>query len=89
LKTTKRVWEEINLGFKELSIDNTMLIDDFPYKCMGNLPYSYILPKTSDSEMKDKYILDTLWPYLVELYEVPSIRKYIGVNPHGQQCILR
>jgi hypothetical protein len=53
----------VNLGFRELGIDSTMLIDDYLYKCMGNVPYSYILPKTFDSEAEDNYILDTLWPW--------------------------
>jgi hypothetical protein len=33
--------------------------------------------------------MGSLWLYLLGLLEVPSILKYIGRNPHGQQRIIR
>jgi hypothetical protein len=43
----------ISLGFKVLSIKNILLIDDCPFKCMGNAPYSYNLPPPFNSEKND------------------------------------
>jgi hypothetical protein len=54
---------------------------------MGNVLYSYIMPYPFDSEYKDNYLSEELWPYLVGLYEAPSTLKYVGFNPHGQQQI--
>jgi hypothetical protein len=83
------VWKEISLGFKHLCPNNTLLIDDCPYKCMGNVPYSYIMPHPFNSEYKDNYLLEELWPYLVSLSKAPNTLKYLGFNPHGQQQISR
>ncbi len=43
LKHMDKVWREMNLGFRELGPTNTLLIDDYPYKCLGNVLCSYIL----------------------------------------------
>ncbi len=64
LKNMDRVWREINIGFRELGPTNTLLIENYPYKCLGNVPYSYILPHHFDSQKEDNYLMDTLWPYL-------------------------
>jgi hypothetical protein len=34
------VWEEINPTFRQLDQFNTLLIDNYPYKCIGNVPFS-------------------------------------------------
>jgi len=89
MKNMSRVWEEINLGFRELGPHNTLLIDDCPYKCIGNVPYSYILPHPFDYEVVDTYLLDNLWPYLARLFESPSTIMYISKNPHRQEQFTR
>jgi hypothetical protein len=75
--------EGINPRFRELGPLNTLLIDDCPYMCLGNVPYSYILPHPFNSQKVDNYLMDTLWPYLLGLYEAPSCVKYVGFKPHG------
>jgi len=90
LKTMTRMWDEISLGFRPLDPQNTLLINDCPYKCIGNVPFSYILPLTYDSKMEDNnYLLGILWPYLLELLEAPNTSRYVGCNPNGQRCITR
>jgi hypothetical protein len=74
LKNMDMVWKEINPRFRHLG-PNNMLIDDYLYKCMGNVPYSYIMPHPFDSEYKDNYLLEQLWLYLVGLSEAPSTLK--------------
>jgi hypothetical protein len=59
------------------------------FTSVGNMPYSYILPHPFDPEVEDNYVLGNLWPYLFSLLEAPSILKYIGCNPRGQQQIAR
>ncbi len=66
-----------------------MLIDDYLYKCVNNVPYSHILPHPFDLKIEDNYLLDSLWPYLFGLLEPPSTLKYVGCNPHGQQQITK
>ncbi len=85
LKNMSKVWEEINPRFRELGLHNTLLIDDYPCKCIGNVPYSYILPHPFDCEVVDTYMLDNLWPYLARLSESPSTIRYISKNSHGQK----
>jgi hypothetical protein len=86
----EKVFEEISPGFKELIYRNTLLIDDCLYKCMGNMPYSYILPHPFNSEVDDKkYLLDTLWFYLVGLFEAPNTLTYVGSFPHGQKWVCK
>jgi hypothetical protein len=63
LKNMDRVWKEISLGFRQLGPNNT-LIDDYLYKCMGNVPYSYIMPHPFNNEYNDNYLLEELWPWL-------------------------
>jgi hypothetical protein len=83
LNDMNKVFFDISLGFWELTLSNTLLIDDFPYKCVSNVPYSYILPHPFDLEVRDNYSMGNLWPYLFGLLEAPSTLKYIGCNPHG------
>ncbi len=69
---------------------NTLLIDDCPYKCIGNVPFSYILPPMYDSKIEDNnYLLGSLWPYLLGLLEAPNILGYVSCNPRGQKRITR
>jgi hypothetical protein len=49
LKNMSMVWEKINPTFRQLDQFNTLLVDDCPYKCIGNVPFSYILPHPFDS----------------------------------------
>jgi hypothetical protein len=79
-----KVFSDISLGFRELTLNNTLLIDDYPYKCASNVPYSYILPHPFDLEVGDNYLMGSLWLYLLGLLEAPSTLKYVGCNPHGQ-----
>jgi hypothetical protein len=84
LKNVDKVFQEISLRFRELTICNILLIDDCPYKCMGNVPYSYIMPYPFNCEVDDNnYLLGTLWPYLLGLYETPNNLTYVGSHPHG------
>ncbi len=76
------VWKEISLGFRKLG-PNIALIDDYLYKCMGNVPYPYIMPHQFNNEYNSNYLLEELWLYLVGLSEAPSTLKYVGFNPHG------
>jgi hypothetical protein len=57
---------------------------------MGNMPYSYILPHPFNNEVDDKnYLLDTLWHYLVGLFESSNILTYVGSHPHGHKWVFR
>jgi hypothetical protein len=40
LKNMEKVFKKISPRIKELTYRNILLIDDYPYKCMGNMPYS-------------------------------------------------
>ncbi len=81
------MWKESNPRFRHFGPNNMLLINDYLYECVGNVLYSYIMPYPFDSEYKDNYLLEELWPYLVGLYEALSTLKYVGFNPHGQQQI--
>jgi hypothetical protein len=82
------VFDEISLRFKEFSHHNTLLIDDCPYKCMGNVLFFYIMLHPFNSEVDDnKYILGTLWPWLVGLSNAPSTIAYVGSHHRGQKHV--
>jgi hypothetical protein len=67
---------------------NILLIDDCPYKCMGNVPFFYIMLHPFNSEVDDdKYILGTLWPWLVGLFNALSTIAYVGSHHHGQKHV--
>jgi hypothetical protein len=85
LKNMDRVWREIGPRFKELGSTNILLINDCPYKCLGNVPYSYILFHPFDNKKEDNYLMDTIWLYLLGLYETPSCVKYVGFKTHMHQ----
>jgi hypothetical protein len=53
----KTMWEEINLRFRELSLNNILLIDDCPYKFIGNPPFFNILPHPFNNLILD----NTYW----------------------------
>ncbi len=89
LKDMNKVLFDISLGFQKLTLNNTLLIDGCTYKCVINVPYSYILPHPFDLEVGDNYLMGSLWPYLLGLLEAPNILKYVGCNPQGQQRIPR
>ncbi len=89
LKNMKTMWQEINPRFKQLGPINTLLIDDYTYKCNGNPPFSYILPQPYNHLVSKNYLLENLWPYRISLYEAQSTWRYVGLNPHGQQWLTR
>jgi hypothetical protein len=60
LKNMKRMWDEVSLTFRSLGPHNTLLIDDCLFKCIGNLPFSYILPFPFNSEVEDNYLINNL-----------------------------
>jgi hypothetical protein len=60
-----KVFLEINPRFQELSLSNTLLIDDCSYKCVGNVPFSYIIPQPFDPEVEDNYLL-AIFSWVVE-----------------------
>ncbi len=61
-----------------------MLIDDCPFKCMANVPFSYVLHEPFNSDVMDdnNYLMGTLWPYLVGLSKAPNAYEYVGSNHH-------
>jgi hypothetical protein len=79
------VFDEIGLKYKQLSLRNSLLINDCPYKCMGNPPFSYILSYPFNNEVWSNYILNNLWPYLVGLLGLQVPKGMWGWNPHGEQ----
>jgi hypothetical protein len=89
LKNMKTMWEKMSSRFRELGPNNILLIDDCPYKCIGNPPFSYIMPQPYNNLALDNYLLENLWPYLVGLFEAQSTLGYVGLNPHGQQWLTR
>ncbi len=90
LKKIDKVWVEISPSCsQQLGPTNTLLIDDSPYKCIGNAPFSYIMPNQFDNEVENNYLLEELWPYLVGLFEAPSTLKYVVFNPHMQQRLTK
>ncbi len=42
LNFLSKVLFDISPRFRELIPSNTLLIDQYPYKCVGNVPYIYI-----------------------------------------------
>jgi hypothetical protein len=52
---------------------------------MANVPFSYVLPKPFNYDVMhdNNYLIDTLWPYLVGLFEAPNACEYVGSNYHG------
>jgi hypothetical protein len=44
LKNIKRVWDEASPTFRSLGPLNMTLIDDFSFKYVSNIPFSYTLP---------------------------------------------
>jgi hypothetical protein len=72
-----RVWVEISPSSSwQLGRTNMLLIDDNPYKCIGNAPLFYIMPNQFDNEVEDNCLLEELWPYLACLFKAPSTLKY-------------
>ncbi len=39
-KKMDKVWREIGIRFRELGFINILLIDDYPYKCLGNVGFN-------------------------------------------------
>jgi hypothetical protein len=62
LKNMDRVFNEISPKLnRPFFCMNTLFINECPYKCMGNVPYSYILLEPFNIEVDDKnYLLGTL-----------------------------
>jgi hypothetical protein len=59
LKNMKRVWEDISPTFRSLCPHKTLLIDDYLLKCIGSMPFLYILPMSFSSEVEDNYLMNT------------------------------
>jgi hypothetical protein len=51
LKNVERVFDELGLNYKQLCPRNSLLINDSPYKCMGNPAFSYILSYPFNNEV--------------------------------------
>jgi hypothetical protein len=84
LKNMSRMFNEKSPRFRPLSINNTLLIDDCPFKCIGNVTSSYIIPQPFNSEKNDQnYLLGCLWPYLLGLSKAPTTLGYVGSHLHG------
>jgi hypothetical protein len=60
-----------------------VLINDYPFKYVGDMLVSYILPLPFDSKIEGNYLMNTLWPYWKGLLETPNTLGYVGTNPHG------
>jgi hypothetical protein len=85
-----KVFINISPSFKPLFINNTLLIDDCPFKCCCNALGFYILPHPFNNEVDDQnYLLGTLWPYLLGLSKVPTTLGYVGSHIYGQMQISR
>jgi len=51
---------------------------------------SHVVLRPFDSEKDDhNYLLGCQWPYLLELFEVPTTLGYVGSHLHGQKQITR
>jgi hypothetical protein len=61
-----------------------LLINDYSFKCIGDMPSSYILALPFNLEVEDNY-LNILWPYLKGLLEAPNIIRY-GNPTHMGRC---
>jgi hypothetical protein len=59
LKIMKKVWEDISLTFRSLGPHNTLLIDDCPFKCISNMPLSYIMSMSFNLEVEYNYLMST------------------------------
>ncbi len=44
LKNMNIMFLEFNFEFQKLSLNNTLLIDDYLYKCVGNVPFCISYP---------------------------------------------
>jgi hypothetical protein len=53
LKNMSMVFNEISPRFRPISMNDILLIDDCPFKCVGNTPSSYIIPQLFNSEKDD------------------------------------
>jgi hypothetical protein len=58
LKNMSTVFNEISPRFRPWYINNTLLIDDWPLKYLGNAPSSYIIPQMFNMR---KMIKTTYW----------------------------
>lgn len=67
----------VNPRFRQLCPSNILLIDDCPYKCIGNPPFSYIPPQSYNNLAPYNYLLENLWPYLIGLFDVRSTLGYV------------
>jgi hypothetical protein len=85
LKKKNTVFQEISLGFCQLSHKNTLLIDDCLFKCMAIVPFSYVLhePFNNDVMNDNNYLMVTLWHYLIGLSKAPNTCEYVGSNHYG------
>jgi len=43
LKNMKKMRDEVSPTFRSIGPHNTLLINDCPFKCTGNMPFSYVL----------------------------------------------
>jgi hypothetical protein len=65
---------------------NILVIDDCPYKCVGNVSFSYILPHPFDNEIdNNNYLLASLWLYSFGLSKALNTLGYVGLHHHGQK----
>jgi hypothetical protein len=60
LKNMKRVWDEVNPTFTSLNPHNMLLIENCPFKCIGNITLSYILPFLFNSKVENNYLISNL-----------------------------
>jgi hypothetical protein len=43
MKNMQKMWDEVSPRYRSLGPHNTLLINDYPFKCIGNMPSCYIL----------------------------------------------
>ncbi|EEC81397.1 flocculation protein FLO11 [Oryza sativa Japonica Group] len=96
LKELKKLWnkEDPDLPWEqeEFSPSNTLLVDDSPYKALGNPPHTAIFPHPySYLNKKD----DSLGPggdlrvYLENLATADDVQRYVQEHPFGQPSITK
>jgi hypothetical protein len=79
----EREWDEVSPTFR--SPHNMLLLNDCPFRYIGNMPFLYILPFLFNFEIENNYSINNLWPYLKGLLKAVNTRRYVG-STHMGRC---
>ena len=85
LKNLKKVWARFRPG--EFNEENTLLIDDTPYKALHNPPHTAIFPEAYMYDEADTFLMGPLREFLVQLIGAPDVQEFVRSHPIGVPAI--